>query len=102
MTCTLKDNPCIVKVLDISTAHITKRDSFFISKATSELIQYEYKEGFFIYVLEDKEETQEALLKAGYSQAFVDIINRARELGCKYVQLDCDGITYDDLPTFEW
>jgi len=26
----------------------------------------------------------------------------ARKSGCKFLQLDCDGIEYDDLPKFDW
>ena len=26
----------------------------------------------------------------------------AQEQGCKWLVLDCDGNTYDELPTFEW
>lgn len=46
--------------------------------------------------------TPKALKNLGYSDAFANLLTLARQSGCKYLQLDCDGIEYADLPTFDW
>jgi hypothetical protein len=102
-----KRNPIITKNFNCSTAHITKEDSDKISKAIKDprtpLVGYQYLEGCFIYVASVwvKKEC-EALKAYGFSDAFINLIKVAAGLGCKYLQLDCDEIEYEDLPTFEW
>ena len=41
-------------------------------------------------------------MDAGFSDALYNLLSLARKNGCKYLQLDCDGVEYDDLPTFKW
>jgi hypothetical protein len=99
-------NPYLVKSLDISTDHLTKIDSLRLddaSKGESEnpVTAYKYEYGHFVHV-PDEEADYIAMDKYGYSLQFTLILRRAKELGCKYVQFDCDGIQYDDLEVFNW
>jgi hypothetical protein len=48
------------------------------------------------------EDFYSSLEKEGYSKAFVELLKLAKANGCKFLQLDGDGIQYDDLPSFEW
>jgi hypothetical protein len=99
-------NPFIVKSLDISTDHITKEEAVLLddaSKGESEnpVVAYKYEYGHFVFVSPEKTDYL-AISQYGYSPQFISILRRAKELGCKYVQFDGDGIQYDDLETFSW
>ena len=104
----LNKNPYLVKSLDISTGHLTKKETDLLddaSKGESEnpVIAYKYEYGHFVHVPQKPEYNNYlAIAEYGYSTQFIAILRRARELGCKYVQFDCDGIQYDDLETFKW
>ena len=102
---TLAKTPYIVNSLDISTGHITQQDDIQLKAdvagcGADALIVYDYAEGYFVYI-PDKDDIP-GLVNAGYSQELINILLRGRELGCKYVQFDCDGTTYADLPYFDW
>ena len=109
--------PFITKNFEASTAHITEEDDKLI-KATimaektykfpyTNLIVYSYSEGSFIYTFlteEGKhlEEIFTTLKEEGFSDAFLNLLLLANQEGCKYLQLDCDAMVYEDLPTFNW
>ena len=108
----LNKNPYLVKSLDISTGHLTKKEAELLdnaSKGESEnpITAYKYEYGYFVHV-PTEEPDYLAIAEYGYSKfdcdciQFIAILRRARELGCKYVQFDGDGIQYDDLETFSW
>jgi hypothetical protein len=96
-----KTSPWIIKCFEASTSHITKEDDAILKKEDAPLAVYTYEFGYFVYALGESEKTED-LLKAGFSNAFCNLLDRARQLDCKFLQLDCDGVTYTDLPTFEW
>jgi hypothetical protein len=99
-------NPFLVKSLDISTGHLTKLETNLLDEAAkgeseNPVIAYRYEYGYFVYV--PGEDTDYlAIAEYGYSMQFINILRRAKELGCKYAQFDGDGIQYDDLETFSW
>jgi hypothetical protein len=103
----LRQNPYLVKSLDISTGHLTQLDSVRLDNANcrvndgNPITVYKYEEGYFVHI-SDEETDYLAMAEYGYSPQFIAILRRAKELGCKYVQFDCDGITYEDLETFSW
>jgi len=115
----LSENPFLVKSLDISTGHLTEKDNSLLEEASKDpppglasanpVIAYStYTEGYFVYCPDKEEgildtmEGEYGYLSYGYSTQFVAILKRAQELGCKYVQFDCDGISYEDLEYYEW
>jgi len=101
-------NPEIVKVLDISTGHMTKNDAVLLDRSPededSPAIVYKYDEGYFVYVGDflDERHNYEDYRDYGFSDAFTDILLFAKKTGMKYVQFDCDGASYCDLPNFTW
>jgi hypothetical protein len=102
----LGTNPYLVKSLDISTGHLTKAEADLLDEAAkgeseNPVTAYKYEYGHFVYV-PDENDDHLAIAEYGYSPQFLAILRRARELGCKYVQYDCDGIQYDDLETYSW
>lgn len=102
-------NPEIFKVFDASTGHITKKDDELLKGFDDDpmhpCIIYSYAEGYFIFVFYDKDslsEKKEELKEFGFSQEFVNLFEIASKAGCKFLNLDCDGPAYSDIPTFTW
>jgi hypothetical protein len=65
------------------------------------VVAYKYEYGYLVYVPDEKADYL-AIAEYGYERQFRDILRRARELKCKYVKFDGDGITYEDLETYNW
>jgi hypothetical protein len=102
----LGTNPYLVKSLDISTGHLTKKDNDLLDEASTgesenPVVAYRYEYGHLVFCNIGTDDFL-AIAKYGYSTQFVSILQRANELGCKYVQFDSEGIGYDDLETFSW
>ena len=108
----LSENPFLVKSLDISTGHLTLKDEDLLKEASkgttaNPVVAYKYEEGYFVYcsgegIRDVDTEDEYGYLSYGYSIQFLAILKRAKELGCKYVQFDRDGVSYEDLETYEW
>ena len=111
------ESPFIVKVFEASTGHITKEDDKLLRRDdVGSVCTYDIKGGKILYGylvftgLENnssiKEEIAteelEAMKADGFSDAFINLLKIARAKGCKFLQLDGDGVSYEDLPTFEW
>lgn len=87
--------------VDASTGHITEQDNELLQKDDLPgLIVYPYDYGFFVYLSED--ETKESILSSGFSGGFVYLFEQARDTGAKFLNLDCDGPIYPELPQFNW
>lgn len=112
-----KSNPFTVKIFEACTSHITKQDDQLLKREDlAALAVYEVKSslgvhyGYLIYtgveegssVVEDNSFSMDSLRKAGFSEAIINLLDIARKKECKFLQLDCDGVEYDDLPTFNW
>jgi hypothetical protein len=114
-------NPFIVKVFEASSSHITGADDKLLKRNDlASLAVYSIKGGgitygFLIYTgLDDdstlseteaqigREDFYKSIRTEGYSDAMINLIMMAKRNGCKFLQLDCDGTEYDDLPTFDW
>jgi hypothetical protein len=100
-------NPYIHTTLDISTGHLTGKDNELLTEAGegesgNPIVTYIYEYGYFVFVPEEDAGLNQHAETYGYSKAFTKIMARARELKCKYIQFDGDGIQYDDLDTFNW
>lgn len=101
---TIQDNAHIFQCLDVSTAHITERDNELLAKDGISISVYPYEYGWLVYSGDGQASKAdfERALKEGFSQALINLICIAHEKGCKFLNLDCDGMLYDDLPTFDW
>lgn len=98
----------IRKYLDVSTIHITREDDELLSSDCTGLspavIAYR-KDGYsyWVYVAHDDEDEEERKLrKAGYSQAFIVLLQEARAVGAGWICIDRDGAYSDKLPSFDW
>lgn len=86
----------IQQYLDISTAHVSKKTAEALNSGQLNILFYHKSEyGWFIYAgsEEDKEGTPEDLQQ---------VIKHAKQLGCVWVVLDCDGEEINELPVYEW
>ena len=93
----------INKYLCCSTGHMSKEDS---EKLRGEpFSHHSYEFGDFIYVNSDEECFKDQIKEytdAGFSKDFINLIKMTRDIGCVFLQLDCDGPVYDDLPVYDW
>lgn len=110
-----KLKPRIIKCFEASICHVTKRDSELMEATDhaynegdlecTDLIVYIYKEGCFIFAAWEDNEVENVyttLISQGYSQALIELLKLTRYHDCTYLQLDRDGVEYDDLPKFSW
>lgn len=90
-------------ILVLSTNHITEEDADLVAGAVPpgkggdevSLLVYCGPPG-------DQAFPVDAARTAGYSDAFVQAVQLARCLNCRYLLFDTAGPAVDDLPTFDW
>ena len=100
----------ILKVLDISTGHVTDGQMNKLIPATKRFVHYENEYGSLIIIPscvqggDEGDPAEEALLRGELGNEVVNILKYARNvLGCWAVKFDCDASTYPELfPLFEW
>ena len=108
-----KTNPFLVKAFEASSCHITKEDNSLLRQEDHcSLCVYEVRGSGILYGylictgFEDSsinpDEFYKAVKDEGYSDAMINLLKLAKDKGCKFLQLDCDGMQYDDLPSFDW
>jgi len=93
----------INKEIVFSTGHITENDSQELTWCHNgisgkEVTTYQYEYGFRVWVdpnLEIKEFTE-------LSASFWELFEIAKEQKCKWLILDEDGVTYENLKQFDW
>jgi len=88
------------KIVVVSTAHISRKDNELLRIADYGLSVYPLEYGYFVYL--SKDETAKSIDQNGYSSGFAKVYLEAAKSGAKYMQLDCDGPTYDEFETFDW
>lgn len=94
-------DPLIFKVLDISTNHMSREDVDNLDQEVAGGMApvYVLKEyGWLIYVGEINDNWP----GEQWSEAFLNVLKLAADLGCDYVRWDRDGLIYDELPFFDW
>ncbi|MBK1666476.1 hypothetical protein CKO28_00280 [Rhodovibrio sodomensis] len=102
----------IVRTLDLSTSHVKSSDLALLESHIRPpgggergpvAVDTRGEYGFWINVpTEDAlADTAQELRKAGYSDAFTDLLANARARGCEALCLDCDADEEAGLPTFE-
>ena len=100
----------IYKTLVASTAHITELDNAELEVDTDtntlpDLIVYRYGEyGYTIWIPTEGSFTAQSWhnILTRYSVQLRQLLDIAKQKGCKYLRVDCDGPIYDNLPTFQW
>ena len=108
--------PATMKLLDLSTCHITKKDNDLLTSyadrwkvagpcPTPPLTVHSYDYGYFIPVPDIahwREDGMRQFVDDGASVALSCLINRCIGEGFALLRLDRDGTEVDDLPRFEW
>ena len=89
---------------DISTGHVTYKDSNLVMRCGSRLLSVLGKtaSGWFIYIPEDIEEHLKDLESLGFSREYQFVIKRLHEDGIRYARFDADGAANKNLPTCNW
>jgi len=98
------NTPYITKAFEASTCHITKHDTELLGRDDCAICAYSFEYGWFIFTGSggyDQEEYN-GILAYGFSEALVNLLKTAAKHDCKFLCLDCDGFTYDDLPQYKW
>ena len=92
------------KVMECSTAHITKHDGKLLDARDCTMAVQNTDYGWFVYCsgVRSNRELRDALEYFGFSRAFINLMVAARNQGCKFLDLDCDGWVYDKFPKFDW
>jgi hypothetical protein len=100
------------KVIDLSTAHITKEDNEILLATVGAVAeahpQVVLQHGFGYFVStwhngkDNPENFEEALLKLGHSPSYVNLVMLAHRAGAKWLCLDCDAEAIDGLPVYSW
>ena len=82
----------IEKMLVLSTSHITGE------AALTRAITYPKSEyGWFVYVPGDLN-----LRGDGHPKCLHDCMNFALKHDCHWIMFDCDGLTVEELPSYDW
>jgi len=94
-------NPCILKNMDISTCHITERDSQLLGLVEQEnpLVVYPYEYGFLVYAAYDD---RVARHQSAQQFSLIALLEMAEQHGCHFLHLDESGEEYEELASFEW
>lgn len=87
--------PEIQQMLVLSTAHVTEETATMLDRAEANFVRYGKAEyGWFIPILDDPQPDMPADLQA--------CVAYAKTHGCTWIMFDCDALTVDDLPTYDW
>ena len=94
-------------VLDVNTSHIKEADSENMQESRIVVAHDKPGEGWFVYCgysLKEVDDIINDILAEGIlSEAVCDIIRHGCLMGCKWVELDCDGHKWDGiLGAYDW
>jgi hypothetical protein len=90
----------IFRVMDLSTAHVTKKTMDALAEGSADLTSYGYPEGAFVHLPTD--DLEEELEERGLPEDLRKVVKFAMDHDCQWVKLDADGEVCGDLPTYEW
>jgi len=94
-------NPYIVKILNVSTGHLSFPESETLTHEANEgnAPVYDIREsGWIVYTGDPDENWQDVKM----SEQFFKILKAAGALECSYVWFDRDGNHYEEFETFDW
>lgn len=85
---------CIKKILEVSTAHITRKTDMWLAEGPDGVVAYPKEDyGWVIMV---------APCEADIPDDLRQLIDYARACGCDWIMLDCDAPEIKDLPVYDW
>ena len=87
----------VFRVLDVSTSHISRDGAAVLESGTHDIAATFVDDfGWWIYAEHDPVSVYDAV------EGLPGVMRHARQLGCRYVRLDCDGPDVESLPAWEW
>lgn len=102
----------VLRYLDISTAHITKKDGNLLLNWESvienhnefTLVVDPVRFGHHVFTSNDAREDWfiEDLKTIGFSDNFISILQAADNIDCTYIYFNPDGAVLSSLETFDW
>lgn len=103
----VKDNG-VYKYLDCSTAHITEKDNEYLSLMKSNVLEIDNINigfrrapyGYWFHVTDEYFELKPK--HKGFTVRMIALLNKAREEGCQWINMDADGFQHPDLKTYKW
>lgn len=95
-------SPYILKVLDVSTSHITDKDDKLLAGSDFPGCAISYAYGYSVIVLKAQPDIVESYRRYGMSEEFCRVYTWAEKLDVAEVRFDRDGTVYEDLPEFDW
>lgn len=91
----------IFRLVEFSTAHISKQDDKKLRDQHSEVFTpTAYECGYLVPVV--RGDVNQILLQEGFTPEFCRIYTLAWYVGAGYIQFDRDGAEYPDMRTFDW
>lgn len=96
------EDPFILRVIELSTVHITKADSDLLERDDTPFTVYDMEYGCMLFCDTWCVGREHDIAQFGFSAAFMMIVRLAWSHKCSWIRLDCDGFVYDDLPKFKW
>jgi hypothetical protein len=99
----------VYKYFDVSWKHITEADE----KKLQDIVHDKYISlmltvdpqpfGYWIHVSDEiTDDYLNAVASEGFSNAILAILKIASNLGCMWINLDCDGTEYPSLNSYDW
>lgn len=94
-------------VLDVSNCHITQKDSENLSDSKVVIVYDKPDYGWFVYcgygLNEISDKVAEIKAEGLLSEGFCNVLRRGCFMGCKWIELDCDGTVWDGLlDVYDW
>jgi hypothetical protein len=84
------------RMLEISTGHVSKEGVDILTDPNNSDVSV-YDKGDYGWIIFVESEIDDKL-----EQSLKDILQYAKDHGCQWVMLDCDGIEIDELPIYDW
>ena len=99
----------ITRILDLSTAHVARKDVVLLGNLSFDKPPYlplviEKREGWFISVpgnIEEVEDNVPELKEAGFSEAFINLLRTARRMKCDWIILDPESDVDRNFPILQ-
>lgn len=96
----------IEKTLVVSTGHITEEDMEKLDGEADDdshesLLARVYEEGIIVFVGTEEDMAKRAEDR-GFGEGLQKVLVLARNKGCHYLRLDCDGPILEGYKTYDW
>jgi len=95
-------DPEIVKHLVVSNIHLCKSDREALDQSDGPGVSsWAFEYGWYVHVAED-DSYLDSENDGRFSAQFMQVMRKAKELGCAYITYDSDGPEYEELERHNW